>query len=77
MLICFAHTIFVAFACGEPILDAIDDPLNLVIYLYYITHFNSKQLYDLLYVWLETRLDKDNNIYNTIKCTMHSCRESP
>jgi hypothetical protein len=30
MLICFAHTIFVAFACGEPILDAFDDPLLLV-----------------------------------------------
>jgi DNA-directed RNA polymerase subunit N (RpoN/RPB10) len=30
MLICFAHTIFVCFACGEPIMEAFDEPLNLV-----------------------------------------------
>lgn len=31
MLICFAHTIFVAFACGEPILDAFDEPFNVIV----------------------------------------------
>jgi|LakMenEpi03Aug12_release.lakeMendotaPanAssembly.Ray.scaffolds.fasta_scaffold1637229_1 hypothetical protein len=46
MLICFAHTIFVAFACGEPILDAIDDPLNLVVasVLWYLIFYSPNDI---------------------------------
>ena len=31
MLICFAHTIFVAFACGEPIMDAFEEPFSVLV----------------------------------------------